>query len=146
MQDNEYNPRSPALLFVLAQGLLRSEAYLSVAVLVAVPLLLRSWGNMEAEHHDTLECRTVVQTYLVAAGGCLCAILAEVAGNTILAVLLQVAWRVAGARSLWTWSDLGRNLRNTPGWLHSSTARWRTAATYVALVGAASRVLVRRYV
>lgn len=57
----------------------------------------------------------------------------------------KVAWRVAGARALWTWSDLGRNLRNTPGWLHASMARWRTVATYVALAGAASRVLVRRF-
>lgn len=56
----------------------------------------------------------------------------------------KVAWRVAGARALWTWSDLGRNLRSTPGWLHASTARWRTVATYVALAGAAFRVSVRR--
>lgn len=86
------SPPPPPLFLVLAQGLVRSEAFLSVAVLVAVPLLLRSWAKMEADHHDTLECRTVVQTYLVAAGGCLCAVLAEVAGNTILAVLLQVQY------------------------------------------------------
>ena len=82
----------PCSCFILAQVFVRWEAFLSVAVLVAVPLLLRSWAKMEAEHHDTLECRTVVQTYLIAAGGCLCAVLAEVAGNAILAVLLQAIY------------------------------------------------------
>ena len=74
------------------QGFVRTEAFLSMAILVAVPLLLRSWAKMEAEYHDTLECRTVVQTYLIAAGGWLCAVLAEVACNTVLAALLQVCF------------------------------------------------------
>lgn len=45
---------------------------------------------MEAGYHDTLECRTVLQTYLIAAAGCVCAMLASVAGNSIFAALLQV--------------------------------------------------------
>lgn len=93
-------PSPPPFFLVLAQSVVRSEAFLSVAVLVAVPLLLQSWAKMEAEHHDTLECRTVVQTYLVAAGGCLCAVLAEVAGNAILAVLLQVQYNTGMILSL----------------------------------------------
>lgn len=55
----------------------------------------------------------------------------------------KVAWRVAAARSLWTWSDLGRELTNTPGWLHASVSRWRRVATSFAIAGAAARLLVR---
>ena len=54
----------------------------------------------------------------------------------------QLAWRVAAARALWTWSDLGRDLADTPGWLHASVSRWRIAATRFALAGAAGRLLV----
>lgn len=59
-----------------------------------------------------------------------------------LSAALQFAWRLAAARSLWTWSDLGRDLTDTPGWLHASVARWRVAATRLALAGAAGRLLV----
>lgn len=75
------------------QGLVRSEALLSGAVLVAAPVLLRSWARTEAEHHDTLECRNVLQTYIIAASGWTCAMLAAVAGNPVSAVVLQVHMR-----------------------------------------------------
>lgn len=72
------------------QGLVRSEAVLSGAILVAAPFLLRSWARTEAGHHDTLECRNVLQTYIIAASGWTCAVLAAVAGNPVTAVALQV--------------------------------------------------------
>ncbi|CAN0504534.1 unnamed protein product, partial [Discosporangium mesarthrocarpum] len=54
----------------------------------------------------------------------------------------KVAWRVSAARSLWTWSDLGRGLRERrPGWLHASVAGWRWAATAVAMGGGCLRML-----
>ncbi|CAN0133808.1 unnamed protein product, partial [Ectocarpus sp. 8 AP-2014] len=120
----------------------RREAILSALILVAAPLLLRWWARREAEHHDTLECRNVVQTYLIASSGWACAVLAAVAGKPISAVVLQAAWRAAAARSLWTWSDLGRGLIKTPGWLHASVAWWRGAATLLAGAGAVARILV----
>eukprot|EP00903_Cladosiphon_okamuranus_P021060 g19346.t1 len=122
--------------------LVRSEAFLAGAILVAAPFLLRLWARAEAEHHDTLECRTVLQTYLIAGFGWVCAVLAAVAGNPVYAVKLQLAWRVVAARSLWTWSDLGRDLTETPGWLHAAVSRWRIFATRFALAGAAARLLV----
>eukprot|EP00752_Nemacystus_decipiens_P005794 g5242.t1 len=124
------------------QWLVRSEAILAGALLVAAPLLLRLWARLEADHHDTLECRSVLQTYLIGGFGWVCAVLAAVAGNPWYAVRLQLAWRVAAARSLWTWSDLGRDLADTPGWLHASVSRWRIAATRFALAGAMARLLV----
>ncbi|CAM9638215.1 unnamed protein product, partial [Hapterophycus canaliculatus] len=130
----------PAVPFV--ESLVRWEAFVSGLVLVAAPLLLRSWARVESEHHDTLECRNVVQTYLIAAAGCTCAVLAAVAGNPLCAVFLQVLWRGAAARSLWTWSDLGRDLTKTPGWLHASVSRWRTTATWVAVAGVVARILM----
>lgn len=69
------------------------------AVLVAAPFLLRFWARAEAEHHDTLECRSVLQTYLIAGFGWVCAVLAAVAGNPVYAVKLQVR-RGAGTRLL----------------------------------------------
>lgn len=72
------------------QGVVRSEAALSGAVLVAVPFLLRFWARAEAGHHDTLECRNVLQTYIIAASGWTCAVLAAIAGNPVSAVTLQV--------------------------------------------------------
>ncbi|CBJ30153.1 expressed unknown protein [Ectocarpus siliculosus] len=129
----------PALSFVQLQ--VRREAILSALILVAAPLLLRWWARREAEHHDTLECRNVVQTYLIASSGWACAVLAAVAGKPISAVVLQAAWRAAAARSLWTWSDLGRGLIRTPGWLHASVAWWRGAATLLAGAGAVTRIL-----
>ncbi|CAM9739402.1 unnamed protein product [Pylaiella littoralis] len=128
--------------FNLLQGVVRSEAALSGAVLVAVPFLLRFWARAEAGHHDTLECRNVLQTYIIAASGWTCAVLAAIAGNPVSAVTLQVVWRAAAARSLWTWSDLGRGLTNTPGWLHASVSRWRGLATIFAAAGAAARLVV----
>ncbi|CAN0122546.1 unnamed protein product, partial [Ectocarpus fasciculatus] len=130
----------PALSFVQLQ--VRREAILAALILIAAPLLLRSWARREAEHHDTLDCRNVVQTYLIASSGWTCAVLAAVAGKPITAVVLQAAWRAAAARSLWTWSDLGRGLIKTPGWLHASVAWWRGAATLLAGAGAVARVLV----
>lgn len=55
---------------------------------------------------------------------------------------MQMVWRGVAARSLWTWSDLGRNLTNTPGWLHASVSRWRGVATNFAIAGAAARLVV----
>ncbi|CAN0189027.1 unnamed protein product, partial [Ectocarpus sp. 12 AP-2014] len=57
----------PALSFVQLQ--VRREAILSALILIVAPLLLRWWARREAEHHDTLECRNVVQTYLIASSG-----------------------------------------------------------------------------
>lgn len=67
------------------------EAALSPLVLLAAPLLLRTWASAEAKAHDTLECRNVLQTYLLAAGGCITALLAAWAGNPVTALVLQVA-------------------------------------------------------
>lgn len=94
-----------------AQGLVRSEAVLSAAVLLAAPLFLRSWAKMEAEYHDTLECRTVLQTYLIAAGGSLCSVFAAIAGNPVVAVLLQVLWLAAFKIYNIVWTVLGRCAR-----------------------------------
>lgn len=69
---------------------MRSEAVLAGALLVAAPFLLRLWARAEAEHHDTLECRSVLQTYLIGGFGWVCAVLAAVAGNSGYAVRLQV--------------------------------------------------------
>lgn len=73
------------------QSAFRSEAVLSGIILLAVPLLLRMWARMEAKYHDTLECRNVVQTYLIAAGGSVCSLLATWAGNPQTALVLQVS-------------------------------------------------------
>lgn len=72
------------------QCLVRSEAVVAGALLVAAPFLLRLWARAEAEHHDTLECRSVLQTYLIGGFGWVCAVLAAVAGNSGYAVRLQV--------------------------------------------------------
>lgn len=92
-------PFSDVLLYIChdvlpfpRQGVIRTEAFVSGVILLAAPLLLRSWAKIEADHHDTLECRTVLQTYLIAAAGCLCSVSASVAGNPILAVVMQVKY------------------------------------------------------
>lgn len=69
---------------------------------MAAPFLLRLWARAEAEHHDTLECRDVLQTYLIAGFGWVCAVLAAVAGNPVYAVKLQVRCSVV-RWLLWLW-------------------------------------------
>lgn len=76
------------------QCLVRSEAFIAGAVLVAAPFLLRLWAKAEANHHDTLECRSVLQTYLIAGFGWVCAVLAAVAFDPVYAVRLQVCGAV----------------------------------------------------
>lgn len=61
---------------------------------MALPFLLRSWARAEASHHDTLDCRNVLQTYLIAGFGWTCAVLAAAAGKPVSAVGLQVRHQI----------------------------------------------------
>lgn len=55
-----------------------------------VPVFLLKWVDFEAKYHDTLECRRVLETYLIAAAGCMAALLAGIGSKTFSARLLQV--------------------------------------------------------
>eukprot|EP00611_Tribonema_gayanum_P009252 TRINITY_DN1901_c0_g1_i2.p1 TRINITY_DN1901_c0_g1~~TRINITY_DN1901_c0_g1_i2.p1 ORF type:complete len:399 (+),score=75.17 TRINITY_DN1901_c0_g1_i2:741-1937(+) len=46
---------------------------------------------------------------------------------------------MAGAASLWVWSDMGQQVKAGKGWVHKLAYKWRSLATAVAVMSALSR-------
>eukprot|EP01084_Bolivina_argentea_P172116 298161_1 len=104
-------------------------------VLLGAPLILLSWSSLEAPYHDTKEIHHVAFTYLIAfVPGWVAAQLFAAAGLPVLSAMFHFLSLLVGTRSLWTWANLGRKLKDHKGWLYRCTHEWRKAATWVGLI------------
>ncbi|CAM9331418.1 unnamed protein product [Chrysoparadoxa australica] len=118
----------------------RMDMVLTPSLLLTAPVALLLWSKLEhTPHNGTLAPQRLMRTYLFAASASLVSLFASLGGYRAMAVAWGAFWRCAAARSLWTWKDLGSDLKHWPGWLHTCAHRWRILATATAVLGAALR-------